>query len=658
MKHRQFNFRLSGMFGQTLLVLLALTVVIGTFFGRFIGNLYEEQYMEKQSDLYFANIKERSSEADKVAASLNAKMESLLQMQSCNRLMVSGKSYLEEQAMSVVQELASLVERDEDVMEAYLYLPYSGKVLSSNKSVVNQEHFARPELLECEGNGIFCQNGEGFMTMAYPDAKPLARVILRLNLPELYRKMGLAAEQTTGSGMIYVYDGGGTPVFLNMLAYPSGEKLLVTELEKREQDKEIYRARDGHLLVYQSERTGWYLIQRMEGIRLAVEASRLRQALLTYGVLALVLLALASLYLIRRIYRPFRQLLATLVSQKNPGRQAALDECSDNELELIRSIAAGDEEQNKRLRGILRSVGASLSEHMFLQLLSGEPWEEHVIRETMAQIESPFPEGGPYRVIALRYWGREPNAVSPVDGEIYGLQLARYSEKYWEKLAMLQVVSMGERERGLVLCMRAAVTENAWYRELERFEKSLRRYLAERSFDVAAGGSDVAGSLFDLNVLWMQAETDLTQRIEKREKMRSEKPGEQLAGILFSKEENHQADEGNKEKSVRIERVKQIIEAEYGDSCLSLESVGERLGLTAPYLSRIFAEYQPPGFLDYLNRYRLEQAKRLLCETEDTIGDIGLKTGFNSPQSFIRVFKRYEGETPGQFRSRRKGEEE
>ncbi|MBO1719080.1 AraC family transcriptional regulator, partial [Bacteroides xylanisolvens] len=45
-------------------------------------------------------------------------------------------------------------------------------------------------------------------------------------------------------------------------------------------------------------------------------------------------------------------------------------------------------------------------------------------------------------------------------------------------------------------------------------------------------------------------------------------------------------------------------------------------------------------------------------ETGETVGDIGLRVGFNSPQSFIRVFKRYEGETPGQFRTRMKGEEQ
>ena len=39
--------------------------------------------------------------------------------------MVSGKDLLQQQAMNVVQELSSLVDRDEDVMEAYLCLLYT-----------------------------------------------------------------------------------------------------------------------------------------------------------------------------------------------------------------------------------------------------------------------------------------------------------------------------------------------------------------------------------------------------------------------------------------------------------------------------------------------------------------------------------------------------
>lgn len=667
MKRIRLKFRFSGMFGQTLLVLMTVTIVIGTFFAYFLRNLYEEQYLEKQSDVCFANMKERSLEADKAAASLTAKMESLLQAQDCSRLMVSGKNLLQQQAMNVVQELSNLVDRDEDVTEAYLYLPYSDKILGSDKSVVNSESFSRQNLLDVKGgapgngnlpvamktggfgNGFFCLDGEGWMIMDYPDAKTLARVILRLNLPEIYRKMGLAAEQTTGGGMIYVYDGRGIPVFADMLAYPGAERLMVSEQEQTGDGKGIYRSGEGYLLVYQSDRTGWYFIQHMDGIHLDVEAPSLVKALVIYGLFALVLLTVASSYLIWRIYRPFRALLESLISQKNPGGRMGNGAVSATEQELLRGIVKEDREQNERLKDILQSVGASLSEQLFKQLMTGKSWDENAVRQTLEQIQSPFPLDGSYRVLALTYRSREHGGESPVDGELYGLQVIRCSEEYWGKAALVQPVAMEEQRLGIVLCMKTAMAEATWYRELERFEKSLRRRLSERDFEVAAGGSDLAGTLFDLNVLWLQAQADLEQRMERA---RPENPGVQMLGRLLKGDNGTKEQEGNREVHIRVERAKELIKDGYGDSSLSLESISEKLGLTAPYLSRIFAEHQPPGFLDYLNRYRLEQAKDILRETDETVGDIGLRVGFNSPQSFIRVFKRYEGETPGQFRAR------
>ena len=112
--------------------------------------------------------------------------------------------------------------------------------------------------------------------------------------------------------------------------------------------------------------------------------------------------------------------------------------------------------------------------------------------------------------------------------------------------------------------------------------------------------------------------------------------------------------QGKKEKYAYIDKAKQLIAENYYDGGLSLDMLGQMLGVSPQYLSKLFKEYQAPGFLDYLNRYRLKQAKRLLDETTLMVGEIGEKTGFGSSQSFIRVFKKYEKETPGQYRARQR----
>jgi len=107
-----------------------------------------------------------------------------------------------------------------------------------------------------------------------------------------------------------------------------------------------------------------------------------------------------------------------------------------------------------------------------------------------------------------------------------------------------------------------------------------------------------------------------------------------------------------KEQFRYVENAKKYIDLHYSDSSLSLNSVSEICGISSSYLSRIFVNYFHSGFSEYLNKYRTEQAKKLMMTTDFTIAQIGVKTGFNSPQNFIRVFKKYQGETPGQYRSR------
>lgn len=108
----------------------------------------------------------------------------------------------------------------------------------------------------------------------------------------------------------------------------------------------------------------------------------------------------------------------------------------------------------------------------------------------------------------------------------------------------------------------------------------------------------------------------------------------------------------DKEQFRHLETARNYIESHYSDQDLSLYAVSRSCGISSSYLSKLFVNYQPPGFVDYLNQYRLEKAKALMVTTHYTIAEIGFKTGFCSPQNFTRVFKKYAGETPGQFRAR------
>lgn len=95
-------------------------------------------------------------------------------------------------------------------------------------------------------------------------------------------------------------------------------------------------------------------------------------------------------------------------------------------------------------------------------------------------------------------------------------------------------------------------------------------------------------------------------------------------------------------------------EAPHLDSQLSLPQLAERLGVSVNYLSQVINEQRKQNFFDFINSYRIEEAKRLLRSPErdsKNILGIALDSGFNSKSAFYNAFKKHTGMTPGQFRT-------
>lgn len=96
-----------------------------------------------------------------------------------------------------------------------------------------------------------------------------------------------------------------------------------------------------------------------------------------------------------------------------------------------------------------------------------------------------------------------------------------------------------------------------------------------------------------------------------------------------------------------------ITNERYLDPSLSLESLADELSLSANQLSAHINKSTPHNFSDYINSFRVEQAKKLLKDPEFdryTIVSIGLECGFNSKSTFYTAFKKFSGQTPTGFR--------
>jgi YesN/AraC family two-component response regulator len=103
-----------------------------------------------------------------------------------------------------------------------------------------------------------------------------------------------------------------------------------------------------------------------------------------------------------------------------------------------------------------------------------------------------------------------------------------------------------------------------------------------------------------------------------------------------------------------IEKVKAFIEREYEDPDLSLSKASDAFQLSASYLSRTFKEESGQNFVDYVTKVRVLRARHLLETTNVSIQHIGLQVGYINPLTFIRVFKKELGITPGHYQKTNK----
>jgi len=84
---------------------------------------------------------------------------------------------------------------------------------------------------------------------------------------------------------------------------------------------------------------------------------------------------------------------------------------------------------------------------------------------------------------------------------------------------------------------------------------------------------------------------------------------------------------------------------------LSLETVADQLQMSRSYLSTYFRDKTGMTFTDYLNALRMSKAKDLLSSGEDVrIGEVAGEIGYRNVNSFIRMFKKIYGVTPGEYR--------
>lgn len=98
-----------------------------------------------------------------------------------------------------------------------------------------------------------------------------------------------------------------------------------------------------------------------------------------------------------------------------------------------------------------------------------------------------------------------------------------------------------------------------------------------------------------------------------------------------------------------IGQIQQYIDERLGGS-LSLKEVAQAFSFSPNYLGHLFKEETGELFSEYMNRKRMELAKRLLSDTSMKVYEVADRVGASTLAYFSKQFKDYTGLTPGEYR--------
>ena len=70
------------------------------------------------------------------------------------------------------------------------------------------------------------------------------------------------------------------------------------------------------------------------------------------------------------------------------------------------------------------------------------------------------------------------------------------------------------------------------------------------------------------------------------------------------------------------------------------------------YFSKLFKQEVGENFIEYVTGARIKHAQHLLEDSRYSIKEVCVMSGYSDPNYFSRIFKKYEGMTPSEYRER------
>ncbi len=103
-----------------------------------------------------------------------------------------------------------------------------------------------------------------------------------------------------------------------------------------------------------------------------------------------------------------------------------------------------------------------------------------------------------------------------------------------------------------------------------------------------------------------------------------------------------------------LKKITHLMEGDkmYLQNSLKLQDIANLIEIQPHYISQVINEYEDKHFSDFINTYRIEDAKKMLLESNFKIIHVAYDTGFNNKASFNNAFKKLTGMSPSEYRER------
>lgn len=129
----------------------------------------------------------------------------------------------------------------------------------------------------------------------------------------------------------------------------------------------------------------------------------------------------------------------------------------------------------------------------------------------------------------------------------------------------------------------------------------------------------------------------------------------ELIGLILRNRQYTVTNESTKRSLRRVRQLKNVLALirEKYNAQLTLDDLANACNMTPKYFCRFFSEMTGKTPIDYINYYRIECAAERLLYSQESVTEVAFGCGFNDLSYFVKIFKRYKGTTPTQYRKQK-----